>query len=218
MTAAPLAVDLTTAFVSVVVPHYRDLRALDLCLDSLARQTLPGNRFEVIVADNNSPEGAAVVEHAIAGRARLVIVNERGAGPARNGGVAVATGNVLAFIDSDCVCSHQLACRRSGRPSRLRFYRRFGSRSGRGREQDDAFRSVRTGLRLRLQELHPGEGVHRLGQSVLPPRPCSITSADFEWGCRKTWSGRTAPEAWGTAWATRRRLSLAIRRDRPGPS
>ena len=103
--AAPLAVDLTTAFVSVVVPHYRDLRALDLCLDSLVGQTLPGSRFEVIVADNNSPEGAEVVERAIAGRARLVIVNERGAGPARNGGVAAATGDILAFIDSDCIAA-----------------------------------------------------------------------------------------------------------------
>jgi len=39
----------------------------------------------------------------IAGRARLVVVTERGAGPARNGGVAASRGQILAFTDSDCV-------------------------------------------------------------------------------------------------------------------
>lgn len=89
--------------VSVVVPHYRDLRGLELCLRALERQTYPAEDFEVIVADNNSPEGEAAVAEVIAGRARLVVVTEKGAGPARNGGVAIARGEILAFTDSDCV-------------------------------------------------------------------------------------------------------------------
>lgn len=89
--------------VSVVIPHYRDLAGLDLCLKALAAQTYPAADFEIIVADNNSPEGEAAVSRIIAGRARLVVVTEKGAGPARNGGVAVARGGLLAFTDSDCV-------------------------------------------------------------------------------------------------------------------
>ena len=88
--------------VSVVVPHYADPAGLGRCLDALERQTLGRDRFEVIVADNASPDRAAV-EAAIAGRARLVVVPERGAGPARNGGAAAARAPVLAFTDSDCV-------------------------------------------------------------------------------------------------------------------
>ena len=88
--------------VSVVIPHYGDLEALDTCLGTLARQTFLAEDFEIVVADNASPEGEAAVAEAIAGRARLVIVSERGAGPARNGGVAVSRGEILAFIDSDC--------------------------------------------------------------------------------------------------------------------
>lgn len=88
--------------VSVVIPHYRDLRALDICLAKLERQTYPRAEVEIIVADNASPEGEAAVARAIGGRARLVIVPEKGAGPARNGGVAAAGGDILAFIDSDC--------------------------------------------------------------------------------------------------------------------
>jgi glycosyltransferase involved in cell wall biosynthesis len=89
--------------VSVIIPHYRDLSGLALCLAALEQQTCPRDRFEIIVADNASPEGAQAVSDVIAGRARLVVVEEKGAGPARNGGVAASTGEILAFIDSDCV-------------------------------------------------------------------------------------------------------------------
>lgn len=89
--------------VSVIVPHYRDLKRLDLCLQALGRQTFSSGQVEIIVADNNSPEGEAAVAGVIAGRARLVIVQEKGAGPARNGGVALARGPIIAFTDSDCI-------------------------------------------------------------------------------------------------------------------
>ena len=56
-----------------------------------------------MVADNGSPEGTEAVVKAIAGRARMVVVEERGPGPARNGGVAEARGRYLAFTDSDCL-------------------------------------------------------------------------------------------------------------------
>jgi glycosyltransferase involved in cell wall biosynthesis len=88
--------------VSVIVPHFEDLQGLGLCLDALCRQTYPRDKFELIVADNSSPVGEDAVADVIAGRARLVVVPERGAGPARNGAVASATGEVLAFTDSDC--------------------------------------------------------------------------------------------------------------------
>jgi GT2 family glycosyltransferase len=100
MTAARLA---STPKVSVIVPHYRDLGGLALCLAALDRQSYPKDKLDVIVADNASPEGAAAVAEVIADRARLVVVSEKGAGPARNGGVAASIGEVLAFIDSDCV-------------------------------------------------------------------------------------------------------------------
>jgi glycosyltransferase involved in cell wall biosynthesis len=88
--------------VSVVIPHYNDLASLDLCLSALARQSFPAADTEIVVADNGSPQGEAAVSAIIAGRARLVIVPEKGAGPARNGGVAASTGALLAFTDADC--------------------------------------------------------------------------------------------------------------------
>ena len=87
---------------SVIVPHYDDLQGLDRCLEALATQTFSGG-FEIIVADNGSPQGAAAIEAVVGARARLAVVPEKGAGPARNGGAAAARGAVLAFTDSDCV-------------------------------------------------------------------------------------------------------------------
>ncbi|WP_043749550.1 glycosyltransferase family 2 protein [Methylobacterium nodulans] len=93
---------MSAPLVSVVIPHVNDLANLERCLDLLAAQTLPPGTVEVVVADNGSAAGLAAVEALAAGRARVVPAPIRGAGPARNAGVAAARGNILAFIDSDC--------------------------------------------------------------------------------------------------------------------
>ena len=89
--------------VTVVIPHYNDLERLDLCLSALAAQTYPAELVRTIVADNGSPQGIEAVRAAAKGRAEVVLVEERGAGPARNGAAALAVSEVLAFTDSDCV-------------------------------------------------------------------------------------------------------------------
>lgn len=88
--------------VSVIIPHYQDLDRLDLCLTALTQQRgVPD--FEIVVADNMSPVGEEAVRRLIADRAKLTIATERGAGPARNAGVAAAAGATLAFTDCDCL-------------------------------------------------------------------------------------------------------------------
>ena len=95
-------IGLPDPFVSVVIPHYNDLDNLAACIDSLRRQDLPAERFEIVVADNNSAGGVAAVA-AIAPDVRVVTAMEQGAGPARNAGAAAAHGEILAFIDADAV-------------------------------------------------------------------------------------------------------------------
>jgi GT2 family glycosyltransferase len=89
--------------VSIIVPHYNDLARLDTCLAAISLQTYPRELVEVVVADNASPCGEAAVVEVIAGRARLTVCAIKGAGPARNAGVAAASHGVLAFTDSDCL-------------------------------------------------------------------------------------------------------------------
>lgn len=88
--------------VSVVIPHYNDLSGLKICHARLLKQAWPRDDFEIIVADNNSACGIEAVR-AAAPSATVVPAPVQGAGPARNCGAAAAAGQVLAFIDSDCV-------------------------------------------------------------------------------------------------------------------
>jgi len=93
--------------VSVIVPHYNQIGALRTCLESLARQSTPREKFEIIVCDNDTPPpahgpGVGEIVASFEG-VRLVKAIERGAAPARNAGLAAARGRVFAFIDADCV-------------------------------------------------------------------------------------------------------------------
>lgn len=91
------------ALVSVIIPHLDDLAGLDRCLQALTRQTLPCACYEILVVDNGSACGRAAVAQCVAGRAQLVEQPQRGAGLARNKGVAEAHTDILAFTDADCV-------------------------------------------------------------------------------------------------------------------
>lgn len=86
--------------ISVIIPHLNQPEALALCLQSLAGGTRRPD--EVIVVDNGS---AALPEGALAAfpGAQLFTEKTPGPGPARNKGVARAKGDVLAFIDADCL-------------------------------------------------------------------------------------------------------------------
>jgi glycosyltransferase involved in cell wall biosynthesis len=87
--------------ISVVVPHLNQPEALEACLSSLDAQSLARCFFEIIVVDNGSisnPE-CVVANHS---RTRLLRELQPGPGPARNFGVRLATGDIIAFIDADC--------------------------------------------------------------------------------------------------------------------
>ncbi len=91
-----------TPLVSVVIPHFNSLDSLKSCVSRLDKQTFRRDRFEIIVADNNSRCGIDAVRQAVPA-AKVIQAKEQGAGPARNAGVAGSRGSILAFIDADCV-------------------------------------------------------------------------------------------------------------------
>ena len=96
------AVRPNSGLVSVIVPHLDDYYNLDACLTLLGAQSFPGNRTEIIVADNGSSLGLDAVRRIVGARGQVIEVAERGAGPARNAGVRASRGEAIAFIDSDC--------------------------------------------------------------------------------------------------------------------
>lgn len=85
---------------AVIIPHYNDVPRLMRCLAALMPQTSP--EVEVIVADNNSP-GPLDEVTATYPSVRIVTETEKGAGLARNRGVASTTAPVILFVDADCV-------------------------------------------------------------------------------------------------------------------
>jgi glycosyltransferase involved in cell wall biosynthesis len=84
---------------SVVIAHLNQPAMLDRCLASLAAGTRRPD--EVIVVDNGSREPPAAV--CAAHGARLLHEATPGPGPARTTGARAAGGDVIAFIDADCL-------------------------------------------------------------------------------------------------------------------
>lgn len=86
--------------ISVIIPHLNQPQMLARCLASLAA----GERKpdEVIVVDNGSavaPTGICELYPHV----RLLQEKIPGPGPARNHGIAQSSGDILAFIDADCI-------------------------------------------------------------------------------------------------------------------
>jgi mycofactocin glycosyltransferase len=82
--------------ITVVVPAYGRVAALGRCLESLRNNP-------VVVVDDCSPEATAVAATAAAGDARLIRHSEnRGPAAARNTGLKETSGDLVAFMDSDC--------------------------------------------------------------------------------------------------------------------
>jgi CDP-glycerol glycerophosphotransferase len=90
------------ARISVVVPFYNNVDLLGPCLASIAAQTV--RDLQVIMVNDGSTDGSEAVAAAQAAadpRFTLITIPNSGPGAARNAGVAVATGEFLAFVDAD---------------------------------------------------------------------------------------------------------------------
>jgi len=95
----------TLPTISVVIPVMDRAEELGRCLESIAQVDYPENLVQVIVVDDGSSDNSASV--AAAHGALVIPSGGRGRGPAaaRNVGAREASGELLAFIDSDCTAS-----------------------------------------------------------------------------------------------------------------
>ncbi len=90
--------------ISVIIPTYNRKDPVLRALDSLSRQTLPPEAYEVIIVDDGSPDDASFLE----GRdypftLRRIRQPNRGATAARNYGAQQSAGEILVFMDDDVV-------------------------------------------------------------------------------------------------------------------
>ena len=102
---SPAADDLHLPFVSIVIPVKDRADELTRCLESLERLDYPRELREIIVVDDGSSDDSPAV--AVRFGCQVIGTDKPASGPAaaRNRGVSIARGEILAFIDSDCTAS-----------------------------------------------------------------------------------------------------------------
>ena len=97
-----MIVDSIRPKVSIIVPIYNTANCLNRCLESILHQTL--KEIEIILVDDESPDHApAMCDEYAKSDSRIKVIHKKngGLGLARNSGLEIATGEFVAFLDSD---------------------------------------------------------------------------------------------------------------------
>jgi glucosyl-dolichyl phosphate glucuronosyltransferase len=94
---------MTAPLASVIVPTRNRASTLRACLQSLTRQTLEPEQFEVIVVDNGSSDDTASVVKSFGGALSLRLLHELEPGlhVGRHAGARAAASDILMFCDDD---------------------------------------------------------------------------------------------------------------------
>jgi len=91
--------------VSVIVPTYNCAGRVVDALDSIAAQSYPHECIEIVVVDDGSTDDTAARVQAFAARSpvetRYAVQQNAGPAAARNHGLRLARGDVIAFLDAD---------------------------------------------------------------------------------------------------------------------
>jgi glycosyltransferase involved in cell wall biosynthesis len=101
----PFAKELRWPKISVIVCTFNGSRTLSECLESLLRLEYPN--YEVIVVNDGSTDTTAKIANSYG--FRVITTENRGLASARNKGLKVATGEIVAYVDDDAYAdSHWL--------------------------------------------------------------------------------------------------------------
>ncbi|MCX8169859.1 MAG: glycosyltransferase, partial [Candidatus Methanomethyliaceae archaeon] len=87
--------------VSVVIPTYNEERNIVRTLYFLSNQTIPREKYEIIVVDGGSKD--RTVELASKYADKVIYQRSRGVGGARNDGAYIARGRIIIHTDADVI-------------------------------------------------------------------------------------------------------------------
>ena len=89
---------------SVIIPSYNSESTIEKCLNSLLGQSFSGD-YEIILVDSSFDRTPLIVTSKYPGVNFTHLNKKTDPGTARNIGISKARGEVMAFIDSDCVAA-----------------------------------------------------------------------------------------------------------------
>jgi glycosyltransferase involved in cell wall biosynthesis len=95
----------TVVSISIIIPAFNEERMIGRCLESLVNLSFPHEQFEVILVDNGSHDTTLPIANSFKNRLNLTVVQQKGIriSALRNLGARAARGDILAFLDADCI-------------------------------------------------------------------------------------------------------------------
>jgi len=87
--------------ISVIIPTFNEEENIAQCLVSLSHQTVPRSEYEIIVVDGGSKDATCEIAKKYADS--VFTQTSKKVGGARNDGVMVARGEIVATTDADCI-------------------------------------------------------------------------------------------------------------------
>ena len=91
-----------TIAISVVIPSYKSSHTIELCLKSVLSQNTK-IKYEVILIDSTPNESVADIANKYKKITFIRSKKRLYAGQARNKGIKIAKGKIIAFTDADCI-------------------------------------------------------------------------------------------------------------------
>jgi glycosyltransferase involved in cell wall biosynthesis len=92
---------------SIIVPFLNEECFLKQCIDALQDQKIPRDQYELIFIDNGSTDNSAKI---VKSYPDILYLTEsiKDAYLARNRGIQAAKGEIILFIDADCIATKEL--------------------------------------------------------------------------------------------------------------
>ncbi len=90
--------------ITVVIPAYNIEKLLEKCVDSVAEQDYPKDKFEIFIVDDGSTDSTGALCDKLSAKYDNVTALHKengGSSSARNLGIEHATGDYIGFVDSD---------------------------------------------------------------------------------------------------------------------
>ncbi|MDR4499785.1 MAG: glycosyltransferase [Candidatus Scalindua sp.] len=91
--------------VSIIIPTYNEEKYLPYCLESISILNYPGKDIEVIVVDNGSTDSTRATAERYG--VRVLLDDSLNVSGLRNLGVTQSTGEIITFVDADCIVSKE---------------------------------------------------------------------------------------------------------------